>query len=101
MDCPEAFLVVSQHIAEAASAGTYVAGRRWPKFSEEWYWEQLLNRKPFRSVYAKPGSAAQPLISLQNISQTPREECELEGYVREGMERAGPGQVQPAAGDGA
>lgn len=71
-------------------------GERWPKFSEEWYWEALVDAKPFRSVYEEQTNSRQPLISKlqssKNLSQTPREQCELEGRVREGRERDGPGQ---------
>lgn len=77
----------------AAQPGTHSVGQRFPKYSEEWYWELLVDQKPFRSVFEQPDST-QPLILKRtiNLSQTPREQCELEGRVREGLERGGPGQ---------
>lgn len=92
---PPALDTVTEHIAE--NAETYEPGRRWPQYSEEWYWEVLVVAKPFRSVYEEgpgPGST-QPLISRRptNLSQTPREQCELEGLVAHGRDRQGPGQV--------
>lgn len=91
---PRALEAVFEHVATAAQSGTYSVGHLWPKFSEEWYWERLVDKKPFRSVYEEE-SGRQPLISKRsrNLSQTPREQCELEGLVREGLEREGPGQV--------
>lgn len=63
--------------------------------SLQWYWEQLVDKVPFRSVYEDAPGAQQPLIwgRSRNLSQTPREQCELQGLVREGLERGGPGQV--------
>ncbi len=54
-----------------------------------------MDKQPFRSVYEEEAGAAQPLIWARprNLSQTPREQCELLGLVQEGMERSGPGQV--------
>lgn len=76
--------------AEGCPERHVLGGAALAQFSEEWYWEQLVDNKPFRSVYEE-----QPLISKRskNLSQTPREKCELEGRVREGLERDGPGQV--------
>ena len=87
-----------QHIATAAPRGTYSVGQRWPQFSEEW--EQLVAEKPFRSVYEEQPHSRQPLFSKrpQNLSQTPREQCELERHVLEGLERDGPGQVGSGTG---
>lgn len=63
--------------------------------SLQWYWEVLVDRQPFRSVYEAAPGARQPLIWARprNISQTAREQCELAGYVQEGLERPGNGQV--------
>lgn len=54
-----------------------------------------MDRQPFRSVNEAAPDAQQPLIWARprNISQTAREQCELAGYVQEGLERPGPGQV--------
>lgn len=68
--------------------------RDFPEFSEEWYWQQLVASKHFCSVYADTPGAQQPLITGNNLSQTPREQCELEGIVTEGLQWAGPGQVR-------
>jgi hypothetical protein len=66
--------------------------RNWPLYSEEYYWDRLLE-KPFRSIYATDGGK-QPLIDLpvRNLSQTPREQCELDGFLKTGLEVEGPGQ---------
>lgn len=58
----------------------------WSPNSEEFYWDWLVERKPeFSSVYADEGGGAAALIdgAARNLSQTPREQCELEGLMPE------------------
>lgn len=54
--------------------------------------------RPFRSVFEDQG-LRQPLIwtVTKNLSQTAREQCDLEGLAKEGLDREGPGQVSQAA----
>lgn len=94
---PSLFHRVANKLAADARAGTYVPGKRWKKYSEEWYWDMLLNKVPFRSIYADEPGSRQPLIYTRskNLSQTPREQCELLSIVSEGLELEGPGQVGP------
>lgn len=93
-EVPTTLNEVFHTVGKMLQQGSYKQGTTWPKYSEEWYWEELLAVKPFRSVYADEG-LRQPLIDsiTINLSQTPREQCEREGIVTEGLEREGPGQV--------
>lgn len=92
---PSTLRRVMEKLASAARAGKYSPGKLWQKYSEEWYWDMLLNKVPFRSIYEDEPGSRQPLIygRERNLSQTPREQCELQGIVSEGLEREGPGQV--------
>jgi hypothetical protein len=97
-EVPTIFNEVFHTVGKMLVKCSYKQGTTWPKYSEEWYWEELLAVKPFRSVYADEG-LQQPLIDsiTINLSQTPREQCEREGIVIEGLERDGPGQVSSTA----
>lgn len=69
----------------------------WPTCTEEYYWHLLVSTKPFRTIYAEtPGSAPASLIDARprNLSQHPREQCELEGLSTKPSELRceGPGQ---------
>jgi hypothetical protein len=112
-EVPTTLNEVFHTVGKMLQQGSYKQGTTWPKYSEEWYWEELLAVKHFRSVYADEG-LRQPLVlpaeldacvagiinhcwvsdSITiNLSQTPSEQCEREGIVTEGLEREGPGQV--------
>lgn len=98
-----ALQAVQAAIVAAAMRGVYSVGQRWTKWSEEWYWKRLVDKKKmFVSIYEDEPRSQRPLISKRsrNLSQTPREQCELEGHVREGLERPGPGQVRNLLGLG-
>lgn len=56
----EVFNRVAEAVAEAASQG--LPQPSYSQYSEAWYWQQLVKRKPFRSVYSGPGRE-QPLLS--------------------------------------
>jgi len=83
----------------AVEALTAVAERgahpsEWPAPSEQFYWAVIAHRKPFRSCYASEGGP-QPAIATRdtNLSQTAREQCEVEGLVAGGLHLEGPGQA--------
>lgn len=68
---------------------------RWPLESEEFYWGKLVEHCPYQSVYAED-NAPQPLIDIIpiNLSQTPREQCEIMGLIEDPSQLShnGPGQ---------
>lgn len=69
---------------------------QWPVHSEEFYWEMLIDHRcSYTSVYEEEGKPG-PLItnSTINLSQTPREQCEINCLITDESMLAldGPGQ---------
>ncbi len=91
-----------EHVEQTAPSENYQQGQAWQKYSEEWYWDQLLGQVPFRSIYAEEVNSRQPLIGRcdKNLSQTPREECELRGVITNPVDLSQPGTWSGGGADG-
>lgn len=57
---------------------------QWRAHSEEHYWDLLIEHCLFQTVYADDGGE-RPLIDTTstNLSQTPREQCEIKGLIQD------------------
>jgi hypothetical protein len=87
-DAPAALARVTDWIAaNAALLGASLEDEAtwpWARGSEEHWWHALLLVKPFRSVYANDGDGDDMRLIAprrENLSQTPREQAELEGLL--------------------
>ena len=63
----------------------------WARYSEGHYWHTLISQRPFQVVYPEP-TGLQSLLHSDNLSLTPREECERHGLC-EPTPLPGPGQA--------